>query len=179
RQPGALVRLRSRRHREPVRALRDRRRCETLGERAADRTGPLLPQAPRPALGPRHLSIRRERRARSRQLLGRHRLPSAMRSCAGLSGAVLALLLVTGCRAVGAKEEELPFALDLEFHGEVTVDEPRLEEIVRRELVRLEVSAPDKAAVDDAAFAIERFSRARGYADVEVDYEFDPVPGGT
>jgi len=92
---------------------------------------------------------------------------------AGLALSAAAL----GCRTAGAAQDELPFELVLGFEGAATVATERLEEIVRRELVRLEVSAPDKAAVDDAAFALENFYRARGHADVLVDYDFELATG--
>ena len=88
---------------------------------------------------------------------------------AGLALSAAAL----GCRAAGEAPQELPFELALEFSGATTVSSERLEEIAVRELLRLEVKEPDKAAVDDAAFALENFYRARGHADVSVDYEFE------
>ncbi len=97
--------------------------------------------------------------------------------------AVGALLLASalGCRASGVADIPLPFELDLafEFEGPASVDEARLEGVVRRELARLEVSVPDKAAVDDAAFALELFYRARGHADVRVDYDYGPAQPGS
>ncbi len=85
-------------------------------------------------------------------------------------------LFVLGCRSTGPSEIPLPFVLDLEFDGAESVDSAQLEGVVRRELARLEVATPDKAAVDDAAFALELFYRERGHAEVRVEYEFDPGP---
>jgi len=89
-------------------------------------------------------------------------------------GALLVLLALAGCRSAGKAQEELPFPLSLDFRGQESVEAERLEEVVRKELVRLEIREPDKAAVDDAAFALELYYRARGYADVVVEYEFQP-----
>ena len=96
------------------------------------------------------------------------------RASTWVAGALLALAL--GCRASGPAVVPLPFELALEFEGQESVGADDLERIVRRELARLEVSAPDKSAVDDAAFALELFYRARGYADVRVDYDYEPDP---
>lgn len=87
--------------------------------------------------------------------------------------------LAAACRSQAASPEELPFELQLAFEGEESVGEERLAEIVRRELARLTVREPDKAAVDDAAFALELFYRARGHVDVVVGYEFEPATGSS
>src|SRR5262245_27695131 len=82
---------------------------------------------------------------------------------------------LAACRSQSSAPEELPFELVLEFEGEHSVAEERLAEIVRRELARVTAPEPDKAAVDDAAFALELFYRARGHVDVLVGYEFEPA----
>lgn len=98
-----------------------------------------------------------------------------------LAVAGLLLCLALGCRASGVEDIPLPFELGLafEFEGPASVEEARLEGVVRRELARLEVTVPDKAAVDDAAFALELFYRARGHADVRVDYDYEPTTHGS
>ncbi|NOT29132.1 MAG: hypothetical protein HOP15_01650, partial [Planctomycetes bacterium] len=97
------------------------------------------------------------------------------------AGCVLGLLALA-CRATETHEIALPFELALVFdvHGESapSVSMARLEEVVRRELARLEVSVPDKAAVDDAAFALELTYRRLGHAHVRVEYTFEPGPPG-
>jgi outer membrane protein assembly complex protein YaeT len=93
---------------------------------------------------------------------------------AGCAPALLAL----GCRATGEQAIELPFELVLAFEGAESVAVEDLEAVARAELARLEVAQPDKAAVDDAAFALELFYRRRGHAHVRVDYEYDPGPPG-
>jgi outer membrane protein assembly complex protein YaeT len=92
---------------------------------------------------------------------------------------VLVLVGALACRARGPERIALPFelALGFEFEGAGSVPAEALESVVRRELERLEVATPDKAAIDDAAFALELFYRARGHADVRVDYTFEPELG--
>ncbi len=98
-----------------------------------------------------------------------------------LAACVLALIAL-GCRATQSEEIELPFELALEFElhpeGEGRVRAEQLEGVVRRELERLEVTTPDKAAVDDAAFALELFYRRLGHAHVRVDYAWEPDSPG-
>ena len=91
--------------------------------------------------------------------------------CAGL------LLALGACRAGQRRETEVPFPLELAFEGEQAFHEEELREAVLRELARLEVTELDKAAVDDAAFALELAYRARGHHDALVDYEFEPRDG--
>lgn len=87
---------------------------------------------------------------------------------------VAGCVLAVACRTPAAGRIELPFELQLAFEGQESVDEADLAKIVQRELVRLEVTEPDKAAVDDAAFALELFYQRRGHVDVRVDYDFAP-----
>jgi outer membrane protein assembly complex protein YaeT len=87
--------------------------------------------------------------------------------------------LAAACRSQATKPDELPFELRLEFAGETSVTEERLAELVRRELARVTARVPDKAAVDDAAFALELFYRARGHMEVRVEYEFEPAAGSS
>jgi outer membrane protein assembly complex protein YaeT len=98
-----------------------------------------------------------------------------MRTGAALLAGLALVTAALGCRAVREAADELPFELELAFEGNASFDAGRLGEIVRRELVRLEVDVPDKAAVDDAAFALESFYRSRGHAEVLVDYDFRPA----
>jgi outer membrane protein insertion porin family len=84
-------------------------------------------------------------------------------------------LLAPACRST-QETAELPYEILLAFEGaEQTADET-LEQVARAERARLELDAPDKTAVDDAAFALELFYRGRGYPDVRVDYEFELGP---
>lgn len=92
-----------------------------------------------------------------------------------LAALVLAVWILAGCRANPQAGRALPFALALEFEGQQSVSAERLDELVRAELARLEVTTPDKAAVDDAAFALELFYRSRGHLDALVEYEFEPT----
>lgn len=98
-----------------------------------------------------------------------------------LAGCMLGLVAL-GCRAAEKQEIALPFELALAFEvqgeGAQSLSTARLEAVVRRELARLEVPAPDKAAVDDAAFALELTYRRLGHAHVRVDYTFEPGPPG-
>lgn len=96
-----------------------------------------------------------------------------MRLRALLLGALGALFTCLGCRSAGDGPPPLPFELELAFEGEALITEAQLAEIVRAELARLEVTVPDKAAIDDAAFALELFYRERGHDQVRVDYEFE------
>lgn len=95
-----------------------------------------------------------------------------------LAGGCALGAFASGCRATQEEPPELPFPLVLQFEGEKTIDEATLDRVVRAELARLEVTEPDKAAVDDAAFALELYYRGRGHADVLVEYDFETSPGG-
>lgn len=86
--------------------------------------------------------------------------------------AVLATALA--CRSTAPEPAPLDFELGLAFEGQQSFDAERLARVVREELARLEVKTPDKAAIDDAAFALELFYRSRGHAEVRVDYAFEP-----
>jgi outer membrane protein insertion porin family len=102
---------------------------------------------------------------------------SARTPCrAALLALVLLALVSAGCLSGGTEPIRLPFELELAFEGNKSVDTARLDEIVRRQLEELELTAPDKAAVDDAAFALELFYRTRGRPEVRVDYELEPGP---
>src|SRR5262249_32082712 len=71
----------------------------------------------------------------------------------------------------------LHFDLTLVFDGARELPAAELEEVVRAELVRLQVERPDRAALDDAAYALELYYRTRGFAAVQIDYALEEPPG--
>jgi outer membrane protein assembly complex protein YaeT len=98
----------------------------------------------------------------------------------GVRNAWLVLLLAAGCRstAVPVIEVEQGDALAVTFEGVEHLDEKDLLGVVTDELASLDGRAIDKAAVDDAAYAIELFYRSKGHDEVMVDYDYDPESGG-
>ena len=82
--------------------------------------------------------------------------------------------LVAACRGPSAPWSDAAEGVDLSFVGHGSFAEKELIQVVASELAGLDGSPVDKAAVDDAAYAIELFYRGKGFPDVNVDYEFTP-----
>jgi outer membrane protein assembly complex protein YaeT len=90
----------------------------------------------------------------------------------------LALALAAACRSAGELPPAPPPAeLMLAFEGAQALPEEELRAQVLAELARLETTRPGKAAIDDAAFALELFYRSQGHAFARVDYELEDRPG--
>ena len=105
------------------------------------------------------------------------------RSLAVCSGFAALALALGACRAVGLGSEGDPAArarerVDLSFEGVEDAERERLAEVVGEELAGGSGHPVDKAAVDDAAYAIELHYRDQGYPDAEVEYRYEEVPGG-
>ena len=92
------------------------------------------------------------------------------------AGVLLAAL--AACRAITPGEGPA-LADSFSFEGQTSFGAQRLTEVVSEELARLGVTVLDKAAVDDAAFALELFYKSRGHAEARVEYEFSPEAGAT
>ena len=99
--------------------------------------------------------------------------------------AIAALALLAGaCRsqepAVGTPSGPLEEAVSIEvaFEGRVTFSSKRLLEVIAPDLEDLGRRASLRAAVDDAAFSLERFYREQGFPACLVSYETDPPEDG-
>lgn len=84
--------------------------------------------------------------------------------------------LTAACRGP-ATAPTVQAEIEMVFVGKRSIDEERLRGVILSELSRLEATRPSKAAIDDAAFALELFYRARGFAFARVDYEHRDEPG--
>jgi outer membrane protein assembly complex protein YaeT len=95
----------------------------------------------------------------------------------GICAALLAVVLGAGCATVdltapGAPTQEITVnGVDLEFEGAVTFSAEALAHVARLELRHLDESDNRRAALDDAAYAMESFYRSQGFARALVDYE--------
>jgi outer membrane protein assembly complex protein YaeT len=99
--------------------------------------------------------------------------------------AIAALALLAGaCRSqepsVGEPAGPLEEAVELElrFEGRESFSAERLEEVIAPDLEDLGRRASLRAAVDDAAFSLERFYREQGFPACLVSYQTEPVVGG-
>jgi outer membrane protein assembly complex protein YaeT len=89
----------------------------------------------------------------------------------------LALALAAACRSTGELPPPPPAELVLAFEGAQALEEEDLRAQVLAELARIETARPGKAAIDDAAFALELFYRSHGHAFARVEYEHEDLPG--
>jgi outer membrane protein insertion porin family len=99
--------------------------------------------------------------------------------------AIAALALLAGaCRsqepAVGTPAGPLEEAVSIavEFEGRESFSAKRLEEVIAPDLEDLGRRASLRAAVDDAAYSLERFYRDQGFPACLVSYETDPPADG-
>lgn len=94
-----------------------------------------------------------------------------------IRAALLAVVFGAGCATVdltapGAETQQITVnGVDLEFEGAVTFSAEALASVARIELRHLDESDNRRAALDDAAYAIESFYRSQGFARALVDYE--------
>ncbi len=91
-----------------------------------------------------------------------------MRAVALFPAALLALL--AACRSSGGVEPAKRSEIEVAIEGNESFDSAELEPFVRQELGA--ARRLDKAAVDDAAFALELFYLKRGFREARVDYEY-------
>ncbi len=89
---------------------------------------------------------------------------------------LMSALGLAACRAAPGADGVQP-EVELAFEGEEHIGEDSLREAVLEELGRWGYRHPTKAAVDDAAFALELFYHARGFPWVRVEYEYESEPG--
>lgn len=88
------------------------------------------------------------------------------------------LVLLAGCRGAGTAPPERREAWRVELAGERSFDDRTLFAAMADELREL-ADEPSKAAVDDAAWALQDFLRGRGFPRARVDYSVEPGPDGT
>ena len=80
-------------------------------------------------------------------------------------------LLLAACRASQRPTGEPRIERKLDFVGATTFDRDDLEETIALDLEDLERRSSPKSAIDDAAYSLLEFYRARGFVDCAVDYE--------
>jgi outer membrane protein insertion porin family len=87
-------------------------------------------------------------------------------------------LFLGSCALLGGPKRIAPESYDLEFDGRVSFSTRRLTRACLEDLNDFVRDGYRKSAIDDAAYAIERFYRDSGFpfATVDYDYEVDALP---